>query len=71
MELEKLLNTLKKNPIIPCTSNIDDYSDKSLANSKVILLYDFSIFDINKFSASVKKNNKFTIKLRDNVWNSN
>ena len=61
MIINELLTILKKNPVIPCTNDLSIYQDEKYKKSSVILLYDFSIFDIRKFKLSVGESNKFTI----------
>ncbi|MBM3705228.1 MAG: glycerol-3-phosphate responsive antiterminator [Actinobacteria bacterium] len=61
MTVNELVTILKKNPVIPCTNKLEDYENHDFASSKVVLLYDFSIFDLKNFKTAVRQFNKFTI----------
>ena len=61
MTVNELLTIFKKNPVIPCTSNLENYANEDYKSSKVILLYDFSIFDLKKFKNTAPEFKKFTI----------
>jgi len=61
MTISELLTIFKENPVIPCTNDLGIYTDEKYKKSDVILLYDFSIFDIRKFKLAAGESNKFTI----------
>ena len=76
MMVNELLTIFKKNPVIPCTSNLENYANEDYNSSKVILLYDFTIFDLKKFKHAACEFNKFTnctvkTNLEDNIVSLN
>ena len=50
----EILEILKKNPVIPCTSHYDELLKEEYAQNKLSLVYDISIFDLIKIAK--KKN---------------